>query len=102
MLVAGKCKLCLMTAVYCMRKSRFYIFTDPSARAEYDTWSIFKRSLTGLIQSFSSPRLVVSSKLKNLVSRGVMVIVAGIGHGDTSSNPGLIAFHIALIPLGKV
>ena len=31
-----------------------------------------------------------------------MVIVAGIGHGDTSSNPGLITFHIALIPLGKV
>ena len=29
-------------------------------------------------------------------ARGVMVIVAGIGHGDTSSNPGLIAFHIAL------
>ena len=27
---------------------------------------------------------------------GVMVIVTGIGHGDTSSNPGLIAFHIAL------
>ena len=26
-------------------------------------------------------------------ARGVMVIVAGIGHGDTSSNPGLIAFH---------
>ena len=35
-------------------------------------------------------------------ARGVMVIVAGIGHGDTSSNPRLIAFHIALIPLGKV
>ena len=33
---------------------------------------------------------------------GEMFIVAGIGHGDTSSNPGLIAFHIALIPLGKV
>ena len=33
-------------------------------------------------------------------TRGVMVIVAGIGHGDTSSNPGLIAFLIA--PLGKV
>ena len=31
-----------------------------------------------------------------------MVIVAGIGHGDTSSNPGLIAYHIALITLGKV
>ena len=36
------------------------------------------------------------------IIRGVMVIVAGIGHGDTSSNPGLIAFYIALIPLGKV
>ena len=35
-------------------------------------------------------------------ARDVMVIVAGIGHGDTSSIPGLIAFHIALIPLGKV
>ena len=32
----------------------------------------------------------------------LQVIVAGIGHGDMSSNPGLIAFHIALIPLGKV
>ena len=29
-------------------------------------------------------------------ARGVMVIVARIGHGDTSSNPGLIAFYIAL------
>ena len=38
----------------------------------------------------------------NAGARGVMVIIAGIGHGDTSSNPGLIAFHIALIPLGKV
>ena len=34
-------------------------------------------------------------------ARGVMVIVAGIGHGDTSSNP-RNPFHIALIPLGKV
>ena len=33
---------------------------------------------------------------------GVKVIIAGIGHGNTSSNPGLIAFHIALIRLGKV
>ena len=35
---------------------------------------------------------------------GVMVIVVGNGHGDMSSNPGkrLTAFHIALIPLGKV
>ena len=34
---------------------------------------------------------------------GVMVIVVGNGHGDTSSNPGrYIAFQIAVIPLGKV
>ena len=37
------------------------------------------------------------------VAYGVMVIVVGNGHGDTSSNSWtrLIAFHIALIPLGK-
>ena len=37
-------------------------------------------------------------------ARGVMVIIIGNGHGDTSSNPGLdwLHFHIALIPLGKV
>ena len=35
-------------------------------------------------------------------ARGVVVVVAGIEHSDTSSNPGLIAFHITLIPLGKV
>ena len=43
-----------------------------------------------------------SSVIKKAGPRGVMVIVVGNGHGDTSSNPGLIAFHIALIPLGKV
>ena len=42
------------------------------------------------------------AKIHNWGARGVMVIVAGIELGDTSSNPGLIAFHIALIPLGKV
>ena len=36
-------------------------------------------------------------------ARSVMVIVVGNGHGDTSSNPmRLIAFHTALILLGKV
>ena len=37
-------------------------------------------------------------------ARGVMVIVTGYGHGDTSSIPGQdwLHFHIALIPLGKV
>ena len=35
---------------------------------------------------------------------GVMVIVAGNGHGDTSSNPrrDWLHFHLALIPLRKV
>ena len=40
---------------------------SPSARGGYDTRSIFKWSLTGLIQSFLSPRLVASPRLKNLV-----------------------------------
>ena len=31
----------------------FIIFTNPSARAGYDTRSIFKRSLTGLNSEFS-------------------------------------------------
>ena len=31
----------------------FTIFTNPSARAGYDTKSIFKRSLTGLNSEFS-------------------------------------------------
>ena len=37
-------------------------------------------------------------------ARGVIVILDGKGHSDTSSNPWkrLIAFHVALIPLGKV
>ena len=41
---------------------------------------------------------------KPYISRGVMIIVVGNGHGDTSSNTWTkpIAFHIALIPLGKV
>ena len=32
----------------------------------------------------------------------IMPVVCRRKHGDTSSNPGLIAFHIALIPLGNV
>ena len=39
----------------------------------------------------------------NRGTRGVMVIIVGNGHSDMSLNPGQdIAFHIALIPLGKV
>ena len=44
-----------------------------------------------------------SDTTKQSGARGEMVIVVGIGHDDTSSNPGrdLIAFHIALIPLER-
>ena len=40
---------------------------------------------------------------RNVAARGVNVIVRGNGHGDTSSKSWtrLIAFHIALIILGK-
>ena len=34
-------------------------------------------------------------------ARGVMVIIAGIGHGDMNSNPGLIAFSHSTNTLGK-
>ena len=44
----------------------YYLPTPPLGQA-YDTRSIFKRSLTGLNQSFPSPRLVASPRLKNLV-----------------------------------
>ena len=54
------------------------------------------------ISTFVSYLMPKSSLYNSRRCNGVMVIVAGIGHSDTSSNPGLIAFHIALIPLGKV
>ncbi len=43
-----------------LNSSSIIIFTPSSARAGYDTRSIFK-------QSFPSPRLVASPRLKNLV-----------------------------------
>ena len=43
------------------------IFTNPSARAAYDTRSIFKWSLTGLNSEFSFSLIVASTRLKNLV-----------------------------------
>ena len=48
---------------YCtpLKSSKLYIFTKPSARAGYDSRSIFKQVS---IQSFSSPRLVASPRLK--------------------------------------
>ena len=53
-------------------------------------------------QMYGILRISFDSTHKLGGARGVMVVVAGIGHGDTSSNPGLIAFHIALIPSEKV
>ena len=52
--------------------------------------------------SIDSVYVLWCEKIIKRCASGVMVIVVGIGHGDTSSNPGLIVFHIALIPLGKV
>ena len=37
----------------CSQHSCVILFTNPFARAGYDTWSIFKRSLTGLNSEFS-------------------------------------------------
>ena len=36
-----------------LQKDLFVLFTNPSARAGYDTRSIFKRSLTGFNSEFS-------------------------------------------------
>ena len=63
-----------------------------------NSFDTFKNQVT--YKLFNSKLHIYKHDLE--VLNGVMVIVAGIGHGDTSSNPGLIAFHIALIPLGKV
>ena len=73
----------------------------PALSSFYLPLFLFKKNpILALIDS-DSPGSYRDYKLLGGAS-GVMVIVAGIGHGDTSSNPGLIAFHIALIPLGKV
>ena len=71
------------------------IFTNPLARAGYDTRSIFKRSLTGLNSELSFSYTSCLTKAEELslpyylpiAARGVMVMVLGNGHGDTSSNP---------------
>ena len=46
--------------------------------------------------------IIKKKRLRTEDARGVMVIVVGNGHSDTKSWTRLIAFHIALIPLGKV
>ncbi len=56
---------------------------------------------------FSSYLCSVDHRVVSIFSggaRGVMVIVVGNEHGDTSSNPGqdCFAFHIVLILLGNV
>ena len=61
------------------------LFTNPSARAGYDTRSIFKRSLTGLSSEFSSPRRSLTGlssefslpRLKNTVCPTILPIAGG-------------------------
>ena len=48
------------THIYIYIYIYIYIFTNPSARAGYDTRSIFRWSLSGLNSEFPSPRLVAS------------------------------------------
>ena len=48
-LLLQQCPACLVRLAWIV----FVIFTNPSARAGYDTRSIFKRSLTGLHSEFS-------------------------------------------------
>ena len=55
--------LCLYHLLPCI----IIIFTNPSARVGYDTRSFLSGVLQVLIQSFPSPRLVASPRLKNTV-----------------------------------
>ena len=50
-----KWEVCLtvQSAIYLLLVYEYILFTNPSARAGYDTRSIFKRSLTGLNSEFS-------------------------------------------------
>ena len=57
------------------------------ARFEYDNDDDF-------LVSLDESKIYNSEKKKG--SRGVMVIVVGNGHGDTSSNPGRDLFHFTL------
>ena len=71
--------------------------TTNSSQAGCDSGSIVKRSLTGFSETICSTKIREHSVRHYLpiargrtvgFSRGVMVIVIGNGHGDTSSNPG--------------
>ena len=47
-------QITVLKAMHMMKGALFMVlFTNPSARAGYDTRSIFKRSLTGLNSEFS-------------------------------------------------
>ena len=45
--------MCVCVCVYMYYRTIMILFTNPSARAGYDTRSVFKRSLTGLNSEFS-------------------------------------------------
>ena len=46
--------------------AKLFIFSNPSARARYDTRSVFKRSLTGLKSEFSFSKTSCNTKAKEL------------------------------------
>ena len=74
-----------------------------ASRRHRSEWDMKKNGVRYETQNHLIPHKLFQYKvITRGGARGVMVIVVGIGHGDTSSNPGLIAFHIALIPLGKL
>ena len=56
--------------------SQVYIFTNPSARAGYDTRSIFKRSLTGLNSEFSFSWTSCLTKAEE-ISLSYYLLIAG-------------------------
>ena len=78
------------------------IYPTPLPQAGYDTKSVFKWNCK---QSWTSPggntpqdsnctaTCLLSRKLFTGGARGVIVIVVGNGHGDSSSNPGRDWLH---------
>ena len=69
-----------------------------------ETWTVELKARGTKLSRSKDPLRHIPERWTNTITillggaRGVMVIVAGCGHGDTSSTPR----HIALIPLGKV
>ena len=81
----------------------------PALYPHYNHWPCVSSCLVGGTSSYFIDSLypfvsIYLSIYLSILPSGVVVIVIGNGHGDTSSNPGRdwLHFTIALIPLGKV